>query len=284
MSNALVNLTKYLVTAVILFLLIFGALLFCLRYIEKKIIFYPTKGINIYPSQAGLNFEDINFNASDEVRLNGWFIPAQEAKYTILFCHGNAGNVSHRIEKIRFFNQLGYNVFIFDYRGYGKSKGSPSENGLYKDSKGAYAFLLSKGIVPSQIIGYGESIGGAVVIDLASKNKIGSLILESTFTSAKDMIRISFPYLPSWVFASQFDSIGKIISISCPKLIIHSINDEIVPFELSRKLYLAAPSPKSFLQIHGGHNSCFYESEELLRKEIFNFLKKLEYDSGKGKG
>ncbi len=247
----------------------------CLRYIEKRTLFYPAKEIEFLPKESGLDFEDIFFKTIDNLKLNGWFIPHPAAKYTVLFCHGNAGNISHRLDKIKFFNQLGCNVFIFDYRGYGLSEGRPSENGLYIDTKSSYDYLLSRGITPNQIIGFGESLGSAAIIDLAWKNKIFALILESAFSSGKDMARHAFPFLPYWVFSIRLDSVNKIKSINIPKFIIHSLNDEIVPYKFAQGLYGAAPHPKEFLQIHGGHNSCFYESEGLLREKIADFLNRL---------
>jgi len=246
-----------------------------LRYIEKRSIFFPTKEIEYFPKESGLGFEDVLFKTSDNVELNGWFLPYQGARQTILFCHGNAGNISHRVEKLSFFNNIGCSVFIFDYRGYGKSKGSPSEKGFYRDAAGAYNYLLSRGINPQQIIGYGESIGGAVIIDLAYHNKLKGLIVDSVFSSVKDMVKIIYPFLPHWLLASRFDSVSKIKSVNTPKLIIHSINDEIVPYKLGRKIFDAAAQPKEFLQIHGGHNSCFYESENILREKIADFINKL---------
>jgi len=259
-------------------LLIIGLLLSFLRYIETRTLFYPTKEIPSFPDRANLEFQDVFFKTTDNVKLNGWFVPSKDAEYTILFCHGNAGNISHRIEKIKFFNDLGYSVFIIDYRGYGKSQGRPSEIGFYKDAKAAYNYLLSRGIPANQIIGYGESIGGAVIVDLALKEKMKAVILDSTLSSVKDMIKCTYPFVPYWVFSSRFDSESKIKSIRIPKLIIHSINDEIVPFQLGKKLYEVSPEPKDFLQIYGGHNSNFYESEELLRKKIGDFIKILKED------
>jgi len=255
--------------------LILGVIFFYLRYTEKRIIFYPTKEIEFTPKESGLDFEDVFFKTEDNLELNGWFIPKKEAKYTILFCHGNAGNISHRLDKIKFFLELGYNVFIFDYRGYGRSQGRPSENGLYQDGEAAYQYLLSQKIPADKIIGYGESLGSAVIIDLAYKKPIGALIIESGFSSGKDMAKKIYPFLPAWLFSSRFDSINKIKSINIPKLIIHSINDEIVPYAFAQKLYLAAANPKEFLSIQGGHNSCFYESEAILSQKIKDFLKQL---------
>jgi len=264
------------VKVIIVALAIFGALIFALRYIENRTLFYPTKEISSYPDRDDLKFQDIFFKASDGTELNGWFIPYENSKYTILFCHGNAGNISHRIGKLRFFHDLGCSVFIFDYRGYGKSRGRPSEQGIYKDAEAAYGYLLSRGIASDRIIGYGESIGGAAMVDLAVKEKMKAIILDSTLTSVKDMIEGAYKSVPYWVFSTRFDSEAKIKSIKIPKLFIHSLNDEIIPFRLGKKLYEVAPEPKDFLQIRGGHNSNFYESEELLRKRISQFIEQLK--------
>lgn len=255
--------------------ILIGLTVIYLRYIERRTVFYPMKEIEYLPNQTGLAFEEIFFKTSDNVDINGWFISRPNARYTILFCHGNAGNISHRLEKLKFFHGLGYSIFIFDYRGYGRSKGKPSEKGMYLDIQGAYDYLLSRKISPEQIIGYGESIGGAVIIDLASKNRLGGLITDSTLSSSKDMIKIIYPFLPYWIFSSRLDSLNKIKSINIPKLIIHSVNDEIVPYKLGQKLFEFAHEPKEFLRIRGGHNSCFFESETVLKEKIADFLNRL---------
>jgi uncharacterized protein len=263
------------------FLLLFvGAVMLFARYIEAHTLFCPTKAIEFLPTAAGLGYEDVFFKVSDGARINGWFIPCPGARYTVLYCHGNAGNISHRLERTRFFNRLGCNMFIFDYRGYGKSEGRPGERGLYADALSAYAFLVSRGIPGASIIAYGESLGGAVSVEVASRLPVAALILDSTFSRAEDMARRIYPFLPFWIFASRFDSIGKIRSIRVPKLIIHSLNDEIIPYELSRALYEAAAEPKRFLQVSGGHNSCFYECETLYQETISGFLASLPEPSG----
>jgi fermentation-respiration switch protein FrsA (DUF1100 family) len=257
-------------------LLIFLGFLFVyLRYIEQRTLFYPEREIEFQPRDYDLFCEEALFKAPDNVELAGWFLPAKEARYTILFCHGNAGNISHRLDKAKIFHDLGLSVFLFDYRGYGKSKGKPSEKGLYLDAQGAYAYLLSKGIAADRIIGYGESIGGAVVVNLASRQKLAGLIVESSFTSAQDMVKVIYPFIPYWIFSSRWDSESRIKTIIIPKLVIHSLNDEIVPFRLAKRLYESAAAPKDFLEVRGGHNSCFYESEPLLKNKIKEFLRNL---------
>jgi len=255
-----------------------GVCLLSLRYIESRTLFYPTKDVAFNPRSVNLEFQDVFFTTDDNVELNGWLVLREGAVYTVLFCHGNAGNLSHRIEKLKFFHELGCNVFIFDYRGYGKSKGSPSEKGFYKDIKAAYKFLLSCGISVDQIVGYGESIGGAVIVDLASKETIRAMILDSTLTSVKAMIARAYPFVPYWVFSSRFASDDKIKLINIPKLIIHSRNDEIIPYAIGKKLYEVSCPPKEFVEIQGGHNSCFYESRDFLKKKIGDFILSLKKD------
>ena len=246
-----------------------------LRFIEKRSLFYPEKEIAGKPDDLGMPYTDVNVRSSDGTTLNGWLIVGPAAKYTVLFAHGNAGNISHRIEKLKFFSKLGCNVFIFDYRGYGRSQGRPSEKGFYLDIAAAYEYLISRGIAPENIIGYGESLGGAVIIDGAVKKRMAALIIDSSFTSAKDMIKFLYPFLPHWVFARRFDSVAKIKTIGIPKLIIHSGNDEIVPFRLGRKLYDEAATPKEFLEIRGAHNSNFFESEDILKEKIADFITRI---------
>lgn len=250
-----------------------GLLVIYIRYVERHTIFFPGKEIEFWPKELGLDFEDVFFKSVDELELNGWFLPQKDSRQTILFAHGNAGNISHRLEKLRFFNKLGCSVFIFDYRGYGRSKGSPSEKGLYSDVLAAYEYLLSRNIPAKQIVGYGESLGGAAIIDLAYKHKLKGFIVEGALSSAKDMVKLIYPFLPPWVISSRLDSLNKIKSINTPKLIIHSLNDEIIPFRFGKKLFDNAAMPKEFLQVHGGHNSAFFECEDTLREKISVFLK-----------
>lgn len=260
----------------ILFLIVIIAIAITyIRYIERKTIFFPSGEIEYTPKELGLEFEEVFFKTKDNLELHGWFLPRQSAQYSLLFCHGNAGNISHRIEKLRFFHDLGLNIFIFDYRGYGKSKGRPSEKGLYRDTKAAYVYLLSRNIKPEQIIGYGESLGGAVIIDLASHNKLYALIIDSTMSNAKDMAKIIYPFLPHWIISTKLDSLSKVKTIKIPKLFIHSINDEIVPYKLGKKLFAAASEPKEFLEIRGGHNSNFFECGGILKESITDFIKRL---------
>ncbi|MBU1853623.1 MAG: alpha/beta hydrolase [Candidatus Omnitrophica bacterium] len=234
------------------------------------------KDIELVPSEMGLHYDDIYVDTDDGIRLNAWFIPREDAKFTLLFCHGNAGNISHRIEKALILNKLGLNIFMFDYRGYGRSTGRPSEPGFYKDAQTAYNFLVSeKKISPHNIILYGESLGGAVAIDLAGKKDVKALITECTFSSVKDVSRAVYPILPTFFIFSKFDSISKIKDINIPKLIIHSQNDEIIPFSQSVKLFKISPEPKRHLVLKGSHNTCFLDAKDLYVSGIRDFLNDL---------
>ncbi|MFH1655972.1 MAG: alpha/beta hydrolase [Candidatus Omnitrophota bacterium] len=257
-------------------------ILFCVfvfayaRYIEMRSIFYPMKAIEATPKDIGLDYEDIYFKVEDGVTLNGWLVKNPKAKATILVFHGNAGNISHRLEKISILNQIGLNVFIIDYRGYGRSQGRPSEEGIYKDARAAYDYLATlKGINKDKIVSFGSSIGGAVAIDLAVNRDVACLVVDSSLTSAKDMGKRFYPYIPSFLFQTKFNSIDKVKTIKSAKIFIHSINDEIVPFEFGQRLYDAASQPKEFFKILGGHNSGFMESKDVIIKKLGSYFREL---------
>ncbi|MBU0759413.1 MAG: alpha/beta hydrolase [Candidatus Omnitrophica bacterium] len=245
-----------------------------LRYFEYRSLYFPTKDIEITPESAGLKYEDVYFMTRDNVKLNAWFVPSEGASFTLLFCHGNGGNINHRIEKISLLHSLGLNVFIFDYRGYGRSSGRPSEKGLYADAGAAYEYLTSQKKIPQDnIILYGESLGGAVAVDLASRKKTRALIIESTFTSTRDVAKVVYPFLPTFFISAGFDSTEKIKKIDIPKLIIHSRSDEIIPFNQSERLFKLAAQPKAHLKLVGGHNTCHVDSRDTYITGIGNFLK-----------
>jgi fermentation-respiration switch protein FrsA (DUF1100 family) len=267
--------SEYAMKTLFLLAILFFFVLF-LRFIERKNLYFPLREIEATPQNIGLDYEDINLTTKDGVRIAGWFIPSEKARATVLFFHGNGGNISHRLEKIKMLNDLNVNVFIFDYRGYGESSGSPSENGLYADAEAAYDLLVNKRkIVPLRIIAYGESLGGAVAVYLAGKREVGGIIMESTFTSVHDMARRLLPFFPTFLLKSRFDSLGKIKEIGVPKLILHSRDDEIVPLELGNILHREAAGPKEFVELRGGHNDAFLVSQEVFIAAIDSFVKSL---------
>jgi fermentation-respiration switch protein FrsA (DUF1100 family) len=247
-----------------------------IRFLEHKSLYYPFKQIEMTPENIGLDYENVSVTTEDGANITGWFIPSESPRATLLFAHGNGGNISHRLEKIRMFNELNVNTFIFDYRGYGASDGSPSETGLYLDAKAAYTYLLNDKKIPAkQLVGYGESLGGTVVIDLAVHNELGGLIIESSFTSVRDMGKKIFPFIPAFLYKTNFDALSKIVSVKCPVLAFHSPEDEIVPYELGKQLFEAVPGPKYFIDLRGRHNDAFLVSEELFKSEIDLFIDRL---------
>ena len=244
------------------------------RYLETAGVFFPSRDMAVSPSAVGLPWEDVYIKAKDNVTLNGWFFKNPHAPSTIIFAHGNAGNMSDRLFKIRFFYDLGISVFIFDYRGYGKSEGKPSETGIYLDAQAAYDYLQARGDVDmKKIILYGASIGGVVVIDLATHRHASLLVVESSITNAQDMAHIHYPFVPAFFLSLKFDSIGKVRTISTPKLFIHSPDDEVVPFWVGQRLFEAAAEPKEFLKIHGGHNDGSITVDPSAAGEFIRILK-----------
>jgi len=239
-------------------------------------IFFPLRKIEATPQLIGLDFEDVYIDTKDNIKINGWFIPSKNAKYTILFYHGNGGNIGDRLGKVELFHAMGINVFIIDYRGYGRSESSPSERGTYMDAEASYSYLVNKrGIRPEEIILYGESLGGAVAVEVALKADIRALIVEGAFTSIRGIAREAYPFLSPFIISDKFDSLSKIGKITQPKLFIHSPTDEIVSFGLAKKLYDKAVRPKQMAEISGSHNSLFLDSREEYTSSIRKFIEDL---------
>ena len=238
------------------------ALFFFIFYpqIENFFIFYPDRVLEFQPEDWHLDFEDVTFEAEDKTRLHGWFFPQKENAPVILFCHGNAGNICHRLENVKLLVDQGLQVFIFDYRGYGKSTGRPSERGIYRDGVAAYDFLISRKNKPAdKIILFGRSLGAAVAIETALKREVRSIITESAFTSTRDMAKTMLLFMPfSFFLPSHYNNLEKITRIEVPKLIIHGEEDEIVPFSMGQKLYEKARPKKHFYPIkNAGHNDTY---------------------------
>jgi pimeloyl-ACP methyl ester carboxylesterase len=259
-------------------LIVVAGLIGIMMAFEDRLIYFPSKYPEGYweveniPARAGefvAKIEDCNFEASDGVRLHGWYCTPHRksdgsvvpvpAEMTLLWFHGNAGNISYRYEMIQAMMQLGVRVFIIDYRGYGKSEGKPTEQGLYLDARAAWDYLVDeRKVAPTGIIIFGKSLGGAPAVDLATQVDPAGLIVQSSFTSAADMAAVVLPFLPAAFLHTKMDSLGKITRVRCPKLFIHSQADEVVPYELGRRLYEAAPEPKQFYEVKGAsHNSIY---------------------------
>ena len=251
---------------------VFALILF---FMQARFVFVPSREIEADPSDIGLRYENVDFVSPDIVDLHGWYIPAEKERAVLLFCHGNAGNISHRLESIQLFNRLGLSVFIFDYRGYGRSGGEPSEEGTYKDAVGAWQWLIDKKqYAPERIVVFGRSLGGAVAAHLASEKNPKVLIIESAFTSVGDMGARIYPYMPvKLLIRYHYRTIDYIDRVKCPVMVIHSPDDELVSFRQGRRLYDAAREPKEFLEITGGHNGGFLEEPDIYSNGFDSFLR-----------
>ena len=227
----------------------------CMYCMQPRFLYEPIRKISCTPVKFGLDFEEVYFKTADRLLLHGWFIPAPNAKFTVLYCHGNGGNMMYFLNTVNFLNKLGLNCFIFDYRGYGESQGAPSENGTYLDARAAYRWLTKKkSVAPQQIILFGWSLGGSIAAYLATKSKSAGLVIENAFTSYSAIGQKFFPYMPVKLFARfDYPTIDYVRKVTCPVLVIHSKNDEIIPFELGLEIYDAANEPKRFVEIIGRH-------------------------------
>jgi fermentation-respiration switch protein FrsA (DUF1100 family) len=245
---------------------------------QKQMVFFPDRAMFGTPAQAGMTYRDVFFDAEDGVKLHGWFVPAPEGKHVVLFFHGNAGNISHRLESIRVFHDLGLSVFIIDYRGYGRSGGSISETGTYLDSRAAYRHLTDKeGIGAENILFFGRSLGGSVAIELSMDHTPRALLVESCFPSLADVGARAYPFLPvRLLLRIRYNSAGRIAALRCPKLVIHSRGDEIVPFDLGQRLFGLAAEPKEFLEIQGDHNAGFIDSGRMYADGLARFIETLD--------
>jgi fermentation-respiration switch protein FrsA (DUF1100 family) len=252
----------------------YGILALVIYFMQSKFLYEPVREIPYSPAELGLDFEEIYFKTGDRIRLHGWFVPAANAQFTALYCHGNGGNMMYFLETVNFLNKLGVNCFVFDYRGYGSSQGKPNEDGTYLDARAAYKWLTKKkGIAPQQIILYGWSLGGSIAAYLATRVKPAGLVIESAFTSFRDIGREFYPYMPvKWFARFNYPTIDYVRKVKCPVLVIHSRNDEMIPFEFGLKIYDAANEPKQFVEIFGRHNDGLLVSGEIYKKGWTNWL------------
>lgn len=241
------------------------ALATVLYVMQPKFLYSPMREVFSTPAELGLDFEDVVFKSTDGLNLAGWYIPVDNPKFTVLFCHGNGGNIAHRLDSINIFHNLGLNCFIFDYRGYGDSQGKPNEEGTYMDAMAAYKWLIEEKKTPAvNIIIFGRSLGGAIAAQLAGKVEARALVVESAFTSYVDIAKEYYPYMPvKWFARFGYETIDYIKEVLCPVMLIYSRNDEIVPYKFGLEIYEAANEPKEFLEIFGGHNDCFLASGEI---------------------
>ncbi len=251
-------------------------------FIERRLIYHPEKRLTTDPSKIGLTYEDVVFTASDGVQLHGWYVPGSR-DLTFLWFHGNAGNISHRLGNLKeMHDELAVNIFIFDYRGYGQSQGTPSEQGTYFDAKAALVYLRAREDVPmDQIVYYGRSLGGALAVELATQEPPYGLVLESSFPSVPYVARKSSPFLPLWwLLRTKYDSVARVPHLQVPLLQIHGDIDDTVPLEAGRALFEAANTPKEFYVISGAdHNDTYLVGGPAYWEKIRGFTNSLSRSS-----
>jgi fermentation-respiration switch protein FrsA (DUF1100 family) len=248
---------------------------------EKSLIYFPLRGHDATPGALGLPHEELALRAEDGVGVHGWFLPVKGSRRVVLVSHGNAGNVSHRLDRARLIQlRLAADVLLFDYRGYGRSEGSPDEAGTYRDARAAYRWLREQGHGPERIVLFGESLGSAVALDLALDAEARALVLESPFTSIPDMARAVYWFVPVWpLVRTRYDNLAKVPRLHMPLLVLHGERDEIVPFAQGRRLFEAAPEPKRFYAIPGaGHNDTYVTGGEPYWRTLREFLDGLDRD------
>ncbi len=262
------------IVAILVVLLFCGGLVVLLYLFQGRLLYFPLRYLSATPADIGLSYQTVQLKTADNITLSGWFVPAEEAKGVVLFFHGNAGNISHRLDSIQIFHKLGLSVFIIDYRGYGQSEGRPSEQGLYLDAEAAWAYLVEEQEVPPHhIVLFGRSLGGAVAARLAQQHSPGALILESTFTSVPDMAAELYPFLPArQLVRNKYNTLERLADIDCPILVIHSPDDDIIPYHHGQTLFEAANEPKDFLALQGGHNEGFLAAGQTYTGGLETFI------------
>jgi uncharacterized protein len=248
--------------------------------LQERFIFFPQAGreISVTPDARGVPYDDVVIATSDGEKLNAWWVPADKARGSVLLFHGNAGNISHRLDYALMFRRLGYSTLLVDYRGYGRSTGTPTEKGTYIDADAAWHWLTkTRRVRERDIVLFGESLGGGVASWLAAQHQVRALILASTFTSAVDLGSELYRFLPvRLVSRIRYDTVGRLRDVRAPVLVIHSPQDDIIPFRHGRRLFDAALDPKAMLEIAGGHNDGFVFVREAWVAQLAEFLRNSE--------
>jgi len=258
----------------------FGAVLYLFQGSMVYLANLPGRALDASPADIGLEYEDVHIDTADGERLHGWFVRAAEGRGVLLFFHGNAGNISHRLESILIFNRLGLDVLIVDYRGYGQSTGSPTEQGTYRDARAAWDYLVkTRQKAPADIVIFGRSLGGAVgawlAAGLRADEQPAAVIIESSFSSGADMARRLYPVYPARLLTRlEYPVVEYASRLQCPVLVVHSRDDEIIPFSMGQAIYAAAPEPKEFIELRGDHNAGFWISRQEYAAGLASFLEK----------
>ena len=243
----------------------YAVVLLGLYAFQSRLVYFPnvpSRTIGPGPDSIGLAYEPVEIITEDGTKLDAWYLPVREPRGTVLFFHGNAGNISHRLDSLKVFNELNLATLIFDYRGYGRSEGAVSERGIYLDAEAVWRHLTEeRGIPAAEIVLFGRSLGAAVAASVASRHTAGALIIESGFVSVPDMAAKIYPWLPArWLARISFPTGDYLQTVTCPVLVVHSRDDEIIPFEQGLRLFEVTREPKQFLELRGGHNDGFLVS------------------------
>lgn len=254
----------------------YAALLGLVFLLQGQLLYFPGMGREVLrtPRDLGLDHETVWLTTEDGVRIEAWYLPTPAARGVALLAHGNAGNISHRLDYAPLFHRLGYSLLLFEYRGYGRSEGQPSEEGSYADARAAWRHLVAqRGVPPGRIVLVGESLGGAVVAQLAADQRPGALVLASSFVSVPELAANLYPWLPArWLARYRYDTREALGRVACPVFIAHSRDDEIVPFAHGERLFAAAREPKAFLEMAGGHNEGFLFARAAWGEALGRFL------------
>ena len=255
----------------------YAVVLLALFVFQSRLVYFPnmpSRAIGPGPDSIGLAYEPVEIITEDGIKLKGWYVPAQESRGVVLFFHGNAGNISHRLDSLRIFNELTLDTLIFDYRGYGRSDGKVSEQGTYRDADAVWHYLTEKrSFDAAEIVIFGRSLGAAIAAYVANRHTPGALILESGFVSVPEMAAALYPWLPARQLTRIKYPTGEYLkTVACPVLIVHSRDDEIIPFGQGRTLFELASEPKHFLELRGGHNDGFLVSGRSYLDGFDNFL------------
>lgn len=256
---------------------VYAALALYLYTFQARFVYFPdlpSRQVDATPADIGLAYESVRLATRDGETLAGWYVPADAAHGTLLYLHGNAGNIGHRLDPLDVFHRLGLNVLIFDYRGYGDSTGRPDEQGTYEDALAAWQYLTRhRGEPPGRIVLFGESLGGAVAAWLAARHRPAALAVYASFTSAPELAQVLYPMFPvRWLARFRYDTRAALAEVDCPVLILHGRDDEIVPFRHAQALFAAANEPKRLVGLRGGHNDALLLGHETYAREIETFV------------